>query len=215
MKAMILAAGRGERMRPLTDHCPKPLLEAGGKPLLGHHLQRLADAGIKEVVINTAWLGEQLEQALADGSRYGLQISYSREGTALETAGGIRQALPLLGEGEFLLLNGDVYCELPLSRLLAQSAPALVLVDNPPQHPGGDFALIAGKVHNAPRQYTYAGLAKLHSSLFTGLAPGHSALGPLLRQWAEQKLLSGLYYRGYWQDVGTPERLAQLRKHLQ
>lgn len=213
MKAMILAAGRGERMRPLTDHCPKPLLPVAGQPLVAYHLQRLAAAGIREVVINTAWLAEQLPKALGDGSAFGLHIHYSHEGTALETAGGIRRALPWLGE-EFLLLNGDVYCDLDLALLAAQPAPCLVLVDNPPQHPLGDFGLVGPKVVNSPRQYTYAGLAKLQAHLFEALPDGHGALGPLLRQWSEQGLLQGLHHKGYWQDVGTPERLTRLDADL-
>ncbi|WP_417359535.1 N-acetylmuramate alpha-1-phosphate uridylyltransferase MurU [Gallaecimonas pentaromativorans] len=215
MKAMILAAGRGERMRPLTDHTPKPLLVAGGKPLIVHHLERLAAAGIKEVAINTAWLGEQLPKALGDGSAFGLSIHYSHEGEALETAGGIRRALPMLGNGPFLLVNGDVYCDADISLLMAAKAPTLLLVDNPPQHPDGDFGLIDGQVVNTPRHYTYAGIALLDTALFEGLAEGHGALGPLLRQWADEGRLGGLYHGGYWQDVGTPARLEALNHYLE
>ncbi|WKE66144.1 nucleotidyltransferase family protein [Gallaecimonas kandeliae] len=214
MKAMILAAGRGERMRPLTDRCPKPLLSAGGKPLIVHHIERLRAAGIQELVINTAWLGEQFPAALGDGRAFGVNIQYSHEGTALETAGGIRRALPLLGEGDFLLVNGDVYCDCDFEAVAAAKAPSLLLVDNPPQHPGGDFGLVGGLVANEPRQYTYAGIAKLDSRLFVALPEGHGALGPLLRRWADEGRLGGLYHGGYWQDVGTPERLEALDAFL-
>ncbi|WP_341502977.1 N-acetylmuramate alpha-1-phosphate uridylyltransferase MurU [Gallaecimonas sp. GXIMD4217] len=214
MKAMILAAGRGERMRPLTDHTPKPLLEAGGRPLIQYHLQRLAAAGVREVVINTAWLGEQLPAVLGDGSRFGVSIHYSHEGQALETAGGIRRALPLLGEGDFLLVNGDIYCDLPLERLLAAPSGTLVLVDNPDHNPGGDFALADGRIAEAGRRLTYAGLARLPLAWFANLPQGHGALGPLLRQWAKAGRLHGLHHQGYWLDVGTPQRLAALDRQL-
>ncbi|WP_319018127.1 N-acetylmuramate alpha-1-phosphate uridylyltransferase MurU [Gallaecimonas mangrovi] len=212
---MILAAGRGERMRPLTDHTPKPLLKAAGLPLIEHHLWRLKSAGITDVVINTAWLGEQLPKTLGDGSRFGLRLLFSHEGTALETAGGIRRALPLLGGGDFLLVNGDVYCDCNLQSLLSANAPTLLLVDNPPQHPGGDFGLQDGRVVNQPKQFTYAGIALLSSALFQSLGDGVAALGPLLRQWADAGILHGQHYGGYWQDVGTPERLRQLNQYLE
>ncbi len=215
MKAMILAAGRGERMRPLTDHTPKPLLKAGGKALIQYHLERLAAAGIKAVVINTAWLGEQLPRALGDGSAFGVDIHYSHEGQALETAGGIRKALPLLGDGDFLLVNGDVYCDLPLAELLSAPGGTLVMVDNPAHNPQGDFALADGLLGEEGLRLTYGGLARLPSRWFADLPQGHGALGPLLRQWAGQGRLHGLHHQGYWLDVGTPQRLVALDEHLQ
>jgi MurNAc alpha-1-phosphate uridylyltransferase len=217
MKAMILAAGRGERMRPLTDHTPKPLLRAAGKRLIEYHLEALAEADFSEVVINHAHLGTQIEQALGDGSRYGLRIRYSPEEEALETGGGIFRALPLLGDAPFLVINGDVWCDYPLARLRQRCVEQahLVLVDNPPHHPKGDFVLCSERVHDEPGQrLTFSGIGIYHPSLFSGCKAGAFALAPLLRQAMAAGTVSGEYYRGRWFDIGTPERLQQLDELL-
>ncbi len=216
MKAMILAAGRGERMRPLTDHTPKPLLPVAGKPLIVHHLEALRAAGIHELVINTGHLGEQLPAALGDGRAWGVHILYSPEPPqALETGGGIFQALPLLGSEPFLVVNGDVWSDCPFARL--PTAPAglahLVLVDNPPHHPEGDFALMAnGEVRESSGQpqLTYSGISVLRPELFGDCAPGRFPLGPLLRRAMAAGQISGEHYGGGWRDIGTPQRLAEL-----
>ena len=221
MKAMILAAGRGERMRPLTDTTPKPLLEAGGRPLIVWHLQALARAGFNEVVINHAWLGDRIEAALGDGAQYGLRIRYSPEPSgALETAGGILQALPWLGPDPFLVINGDIWCDYPLERLadrpLASTDSAhLVMVDNPPWHPGGDFVLEGGrlKTEGGPR-LTFSGIGVYAPALFADLAPGKRPLAPLLRAAMAEGRVSGEHYRGQWFDIGTPARLQQLDARL-
>ncbi len=224
MKAMILAAGKGERMRPLTLTTPKPLLQAGGQPLIGYHLQRLRDAGLCEVVINHAWLGQQIERTLGDGTDYGLRIEYSREAEPLETAGGIRQALPLLTSSEqdwFLVINGDIWCDFDLHRLVPPQRPGLqavlVLVANPDHNPDGDFHLAADQRVQAdgPHKLTFAGISLLHRSLFDGLQPGRHALAPLLRQAMSQQRVAGLHHTGQWYDIGTPERLAELDRRLQ
>ncbi len=217
-KAMILAAGRGERMRPLTDTTPKPLLEAGGKRLIEYHLQHLQQAGIEEVVINHAWLGEKIEAALGDGSRYGLQIHYSPEAEALETAGGIIQALPLLGSAPFLVINGDIYTDYDFKRLPVRIAGAvhLVLVPNPAQHPEGDFVLNAdGYVEDQgePR-LTFSGIGIYDPLFFKDCQPGRQALAPLLRQAMQRQQVTGELYYGHWYDIGTPERLQALDKFL-
>jgi MurNAc alpha-1-phosphate uridylyltransferase len=218
MRAMILAAGRGERMRPLTDSTPKPLLQVGGKRLIEYHLEALAGAGFHEVVINHAHLGEQIEQVLGDGSRYGVSIHYSCEGEALETGGGIFHALPLLGEGPFLVVNGDVWCDYPFSRLreVETAAAHLVLVPNPPQHPNGDFLLHDGIVSDAGEgeRLTFSGIGLYHPSLFDGCEPGAFALAPLLRRAMDDGRVSGELYAGRWFDIGTPQRLAQLDQIL-
>ncbi len=220
MKAMILAAGRGERLRPLTDQLPKPLIEVGGKPLVVWHLERLAEAGIGEVVINLAHLGELIEQSLGDGRAWGLSLTYSREAEPLETAGGLALARAHLGEQPFLLVNGDVYCEYPLAALrarLSNSALAhLVLVANPSFHPGGDFSLHAGRVGNdATPRYTYAGVAVISPQLVNSVTPGTRArLAPLLRAAADAGRVSGELYEGAWTDVGSAERLAALDARL-
>ncbi len=217
MKAMILAAGRGERMRPLTDTTPKPLLRAGGCTLIEHHIIALATAGIRDLVINHAHLGAQIEAALGDGAHYGVQIRYSAEGEALETGGGILRALPLLGTVPFLVVNGDVWTDYPYARL--PQAPAglahLVLVDNPGHHPDGDFALAGGKVSadGAPK-LTFSGIGVYRPELFAGCADGRFALAPLLRRAMADGRVSGEYYAGRWLDVGTPERLALLEQWL-
>jgi N-acetyl-alpha-D-muramate 1-phosphate uridylyltransferase len=220
MKAMLLAAGRGERLRPLTDAIPKALVEAGGKPLIGWHLERLARAGIAEAVINVSHLGERIVERIGDGARYGLRISYSRERERLETAGGIANALGLLGPAPFLLVNADVYCECDFSRLkqvpLGGRLAHLVLVPNPPHRVKGDFSLRGGVIGDAPApRYTYSGVAVMHPTLVAPVTPGDKApLAPLLYDAAARGLLGGELYEGLWQDVGTIERLAELEKSL-
>ena len=221
MKAMLLAAGRGERLRPLTDTVPKALVEAGGKPLIGWHLERLAKAGFREAVINVSHLGERIVEKLGDGKRYGVQLRYSREPERLETAGGIANALPLLGREPFLLVNADVYCEVDFARLrahrLGERLAHLVLVPNPPHKVKGDFSLRDGLVVGddpAPR-YTYAGVALMDPALVAPVKPGEKApLAPLLYDAARRKRLGGELYEGLWQDVGTLERLAELEAQL-
>lgn len=217
MKAMILAAGRGERMRPLTDHTPKPLLVAGGKPLIVHHLERLARAGFRDLAVNHAHLGDRIEAALGDGSRWGVQITYSPEATALETGGGIFRALPLLGPGPFLVVNGDVWTDLDFSHLALPTGNLahLILVDNPPHHPHGDFYLANGLVRAAPPQpdqprLTFSGIGVYHPDLFKGCRPGAFPLAPLLRAAMAEERVTGEHYRGLWLDIGTPERLSDL-----
>lgn len=217
MKAMILAAGLGKRMRPLTDHCPKPLLPVAGKPLIVHHLERLREAGIHEVVINISYRAEQIIDALSDGSAFGLRIHWSRETTPLETGGGIQQALPLLGESPFLLINGDVWCEaLPDQHALKDDDLAhLVLVENPSHHPDGDFGLMEGRVNQtSTKRLTYAGLSVIHPALLSGQPQGAFALAPLLRAAIDNQQVSGERHAGLWVDVGTPERLAALENQL-
>ena len=217
MKAMILAAGRGERMRPLTQSIPKPLLRVGGQSLIEYHLYALARNGIREVVINLSWLGEQISTYLGDGQRYGLRISYSQEGAIpLETAGGIIQALPLLGDAPFLLVNGDIYSEFDFAALPAKiSGDAhLLLVDNPAHHPQGDFALHGERLALQGDRLTYSGIGIYSPRLFAQLAPGIRPLAPLLREAIERGAISGQYFHGQWWDVGTPERLQQLDKFL-
>ena len=218
MKAMILAAGRGERMRPLTDTCPKPLLAAGGKPLIAWHIERLAAAGIVELVINHAHLGQMIEDTLGDGSAFGVRIRYSPEGSALETAGGIARALPLLGDAPFLVVNGDVFCDADfagLRRAAEELNPVrcahLLLVANPEHNPGGDFGLTPdGLVHEGEgERLTFSGLGAYHPALFAGLSPDAPAkLAPLLRAAMARNRVSGARLLGRWVDVGTPERLA-------
>ena len=217
---MILAAGRGERLRPLTDSVPKAMVPAGGKPLISWHLERLAAAGAREAVVNVSHLAERIVQGIGDGGRFGLRIAYSREPEPLETAGGIAQARPLLGEAPFLLVNADVYCEIDFTRLLGRSLEGrlahLVLVQNPRHRTDGDFSLEQGLVGNegSPR-YTYAGIAVMSPALVAGVRAGDKApLAPLLRAAAARRLLSGELHRGMWQDVGTAERLAELETHL-
>jgi MurNAc alpha-1-phosphate uridylyltransferase len=215
VKAMILAAGRGERMRPLTDHTPKPLLRAGGHCLIEYHILALARAGITELVINHAHLGSQIEQALGDGSRYGVGISYSPEGEgrALETGGGIFRALPLLGPEPFIVVNGDVYCDYPFENLLTVPGGLahLVLVDNPPHHPQGDFVLSEGRVLDADgKRLTFSGIGLYRPELFEGCEAGAFPLAPLLRQAMARGQVTGEHYRGLWMDIGTPQRLQEL-----
>ncbi len=221
MKAMILAAGRGERMRPLTDNCPKPLLKIGQYHLIEYHLFALKKAGFKEVVVNHAWLGKQIEAALGDGSRYQLKITYSAEARALETAGGIRQALPLLVTAKqpyFLVINGDIFCDYPFERILQKklaSQAHLVMVDNPRHHPDGDFYLHNHLLSLTPasattQRLTFSGIGVYHRDFFATLKPEKQALAPLLKQAISNHQVSGEHYHGQWVDVGTPQRLQQL-----
>lgn len=223
---MILAAGRGERMRPLTDRIPKPLLPVGGKPLIAWHLEHLARAGLREVVINHAYLGAQIEAALGDGARWGLAIAYSPEPEgALETAGGIANALPLLGYQEpFLVINGDTWCDWDMARAVQLPAPDqlahLVLVPNPPHHPQGDFSLCGREVDvdlaiSGAQVYTFSGIGIYRPQLFAGIERGRPAkLAPLLRSAMEAGRVSGELHGGRWVDVGTPQRLLALDAEL-
>lgn len=219
MKAMILAAGRGKRMRPLTDHTPKPLLEVGGRALIVHQIRRLRDAGITELVINHAHLGEQIEQALGDGSAYDVRIQYSPEGPgqALETGGGIHRALALLGPEPFLVVNGDIWCDLNYRclRISEQDLAQIVLVDNPPHHPEGDFALRAGRARlDVGPRLTFAGIGLYRPQLFAHCAPGAFPLAPLLRAAMTAGRCGALHHTGIWLDIGTPERLQTLDSML-
>ena len=228
--AMILAAGRGERMRPLTDHTPKPLLQVGGKPLIVWHIERLRAAGFAHIVINHAHLGQQIEDALGNGAALGVSIEYSREVSALETAGGIATALPLIESEVFTVVNGDIYCEYdfsqldePMARLAAGYDQAhLVLVDNPSHHPQGDFVLDCGRVTNAdipltphPARFTFSGIGVYHRALFAHTPAGEKApLAPLLRLAIDAGRVSGEHFGGRWVDVGTPARLNALDEEL-
>ena len=229
MYAMILAAGRGERMRPLTDTLPKPLLPVLGKPLIVYHLQKLAAAGYVDVVINQAWLGHELSAALGDGAKWHININYIDEGNqALETAGGIHNALPLLPEDYFLVVNGDIHTDFDF-KLLPTSLPTgilahLVMVDNPAHNVSGDFALTTLLPNSKqPRsilnsdgvsKLTFAGIGLYHRDLFSTLLPGAAPLGPLLRQAMAAKKITGQHHAGQWTDVGTPERLIKLEQEL-
>ncbi len=240
---MILAAGRGERMRPLTDHTPKPLLKVGGKPLIVWHLERLANAGFKEIVINHAHLGHMIEAALGNGAAWGVSIQYSPEKIALETAGGIANALHLLTENgktvePFLVVNGDTYTDFNFAALTHLSAPSpfkgegwgggekvkhlahLVLVNNPPQHPNGDFAIENGRLKhtggiNNIGMLTFSGVGVYHTALFADIVKGQPAkLAPLLRKAIDKHAATAQYYQGVWHDIGTPERLKELDESL-
>lgn len=217
MKAMILAAGRGERMRPLTDHTPKPLLQVGGRRLIEYHIQNLVSAGIKELVINHAHLGDQIERFLGDGSRYGAIIQYSGEEQALETGGGIFNALPRLGDAPFVVVNGDVWTDYSFDNLpsVVNGLAHLVLVDNPEHHPQGDFCLQNGLVLNdAEPRLTFSGISVLSPRLFNSCSQGAFPLAPLLRQAMQTGGVTGEHYEGEWCDVGTPERLTCLDQKL-
>lgn len=217
---MVLAAGRGERMRPLTDHEPKPLLRVAGKRLIEYHLERLAAGGFREVVINTAWHGEQIEAALGGGAQFGLSIAYSHERPeALETGGGIFNALPLLGPAPFLLVNGDVWTDIDFGALRRQppanSLAHLVLVPNPPQHARGDFLLEQGKIAEGEgARRTYSGVGIYSPGMFAGCTPGKFPLLPLLRQAIAARRLTGELHGGRWYDIGTIERLNALDAEL-
>ncbi len=219
MRAMILAAGRGKRMRPLTDTTPKPLLTAGGKPLIVWHIERLVAAGITQIIINHAWLGEQIEHALGDGSAFGAQLAYSPEATALETAGGIAKALPFFGEHPFLVMNGDVWCDWDPAQavghargLVDRNALAwLLLVDNPPHHPEGDFLIPP----LAPHALTFSGIGIYRPDLFAGVTGDKPVrLAPLLHQALKDRQVEANRHTGYWTDVGTPDRLETLNQNL-
>jgi len=216
MKALIFAAGRGERMRPLTDATPKPLLHAGGKRLIEWHLQRLARAGVHDIVINTSHLAEQFPAALGDGSPWGLRIAYSyEEPEPLETGGGMLRALPLLGAEPFIAINGDIWTDFDFSILPHDPAGLahLVLVDNPQHHPVGDFCLEHGLIFDEPR-LTFAGIGVYRPELLAGQRNGEFALAPILRAAMRQEQISGEHFRGAWCDIGTPQRLAELDARL-
>jgi MurNAc alpha-1-phosphate uridylyltransferase len=218
MKAMVLAAGRGERLRPLTDHTPKPLLRVRGRPLIEYLLEALAAAGVHDIVVNVAWLGAQVRESLGDGRRFGVAIVYSDENAhALETGGGIHKALPLLGPGPFLVVNGDLWTRYPFASLLAPDLLSgtdlahLVLVPNPPQHPRGDFALADGRVRvEGASRHTFSGIGVYRAALFDGCQTGAFPLAPLLRAAAGSDRVAGSLYTGEWQDIGSPERLRAL-----
>lgn len=223
MKAMILAAGLGNRMRPLTDHLPKPLICVAGKPLIEYHLEKLSDAGITEVIINVAYLGEKIIQHLGDGSRWNLQIRYSHEQEPLETGGAIAKALPLLGNEPFLLINADVWCDIDFSWFVGQSLPpaggaTLLLVDNPSFHQQGDFGLGANGqiILDVPQKFTFAGISVVDPALIADY-PERREKFPLveaLRYAINKNTLNGQYFTGYWSDVGTPLRLSEVESHL-
>jgi len=222
MKAMILAAGYGKRLRPLTETTPKPLLPVGGKPLMQHHIERLAAAGIRDLVINTSWLAEQIEDYFADGAEFGVSIDWSRESQPLETGGGIAHALPLLGDQPFLLINGDIWTDFPIQSIAVRELPSdrdgwLLLVDNPEHNPQGDFGLIDGQlVSEAQQKYTFSGVSLLRPQLFS-LADRSNACFPLrdiLRPAIDGGRISGEIYNGQWCDVGTVERYRQIDSQL-
>lgn len=221
MKAMLLAAGLGTRMRPLTDRTPKPLLPVAGRPLLAWHLEKLAAAGFRDVVVNCAWLGEQIEAFIGDGSQFGLRVSVSREAEPLETGGGIFRALPLLGEAPFAVINGDIWTDYPLHKLREIDAARdgmrafLVLIDNPPHNARGDFFLSTDNAVTREGEggpLTFAGISVLHPQLFAGCSAGKFSLVPLLTRAMGEGLVRGEHYRGQWLDVGTPERLREAER---
>jgi N-acetyl-alpha-D-muramate 1-phosphate uridylyltransferase len=223
LKAMLLAAGRGERMRPLTDHMPKPLLEVGGKPLIVWHIENLVRAGIRQIVINHAHLGTQIEKALGDGSKFGAHIQYSSEGKALETAGGIANALHLLGDKPFAVINGDIFCDYDFANLRERiaaliangDAAHLLLVNNPAQHPNGDFGLQQQRITDNSPKLTFSGIGIYQPALFAGIPRGGIApLAPLLRAQITLGKVSGEHHQGLWVDVGTPQRLAELDSQI-
>ena len=219
MKAMILAAGRGERMRPLTDTLPKPLLEVHGKPLIVHHLENLSKSGFKDVIINIAHLGYKIPEALGDGSRWGLTISYSdeQESGALESLGGIVKALPLLGDEPFLVVNGDVFCDYAFEYDfdLSDKMAHLILVPNPPHNEKGDFGLEGSLVCNkSDDMVTFSGIGYYNPKIFKNSEPTKAPLAPLLRKMIEKKEISGELYRGIWHDIGTPQRLQTINENF-
>ena len=218
MKAMILAAGRGERMRPLTDHTPKPLIKAGGRPLIEHLITGLVAGGIPEIIVNTAHLGHLVEETLGDGSRLGASIHYSPEGEALETGGGIFQALPLLGNAPFLVINGDIATDFPFKSLRNRNIDLahLVLVPNPEHHPHGDFGLSEGQaLDGGEPRFTFGGIGVYHPDLFKNEKPGRFPLAPLLRKGMAEQKVSAELYSGLWMDIGTIERLAAFDQMIQ
>ncbi len=219
MKAMILAAGRGERMRPLTDTLPKPLLEVHGKPLIMHHLENLSKSGFRDVIINIAHLGYKIPEALGDGSRWGLNITYSDEqkSGALESLGGIVKALPLLGDETFLVVNGDIFCDYKFKRDfdLGKKMAHLILVPNPPHNEKGDFGLEDSLVCNkSDNMVTFSGIGYYNPKIFTNSEPTKAPLAPLLREMIEKKEISGELYRGIWHDIGTPQRLQKINENF-
>ena len=220
MKAMLLAAGKGTRMLPLTATTPKPLLTAGGRTLIEHQIRKLKAAGFTEFVINHAWLGAQIEAALGDGSKLGVKIGWSREGEPLETAGGILRALPLLGTEPFVIVNADIWTDYSFAKLrtaLSKNDLAhLVLVSNPEHHPRGDFSLASGRLEQlqTTQRYTYSGIAVFHPQLFAGMSDGKAPLLPLLQKAIALGRASGEFFDGDWVDVGTPERLAALDRRI-
>ena len=220
MKALIFAAGRGERMRPLTDKLPKPLLEVGGKALIEYALENLANAGFKEVVINLAYLGKQIQDFCGDGARWDVSIQYSDEGeSALETAGGIVKALPLLGKAPFLAVNSDILCNYPLATLRTKTilGAHLVMIKNPSHHPDGDFAVDEGGFlsEDGASKLTFSGIGVYHPDLFYGIPPEPLKLRPILEQAIQNRRVSAEQFNGYWADIGTPERLAEINDALQ
>lgn len=214
MNAMILAAGRGERMMPLTKNTPKPLLKVRGITLIEHTILALKKANITKIVINTAYLGEQIQSYLGDGERFEVQITYSTEKTALETAGGIIQALPLLGKQPFVVINSDILCNYDLSKLTLPNASLahLLLINNPAHNLNGDFGLTQNKITLENKKYTFAGIGIYHPDLFTPFLHNTKKLRlyPLLKIALSKKKLSGESYSGYWQDIGTAKRLSQV-----
>jgi MurNAc alpha-1-phosphate uridylyltransferase len=222
---MILAAGRGERMRPLTDRTPKPLIPVSGRPLIAHLIERLARAGLTELVVNVSHLADQVERGLGDGSALGVRLAYSRESQALETGGGIAYALPLLGDEPFVVVNSDIYCDFDFARLIAVATTLgtrgarahLVLVDNPAHHPGGDFSLSGDKVSSdGAERLTFSGIGLYLPELFAGVTRGSKcALAALLKPAMAIGAITGEHHRGLWMDVGTPQRLAELERKLQ
>ena len=219
MRAMILAAGRGERMRPLTDHTPKPLLGVAGKPMIQYHIEALAAAGVSEMVINLAWLGQQIRTSIGDGSRFDVRIQYSDEGeAALETGGGVFKALPFLagpsGVDPFLVVSGDVWTEYPLGaamkKLAADDMAHFVVVPNPDFHARGDFGLAGDRLTDTGERYTYANIGVMRPEFFAGCRPGKFPLAPLMFDWIRKGRVSGELYRGVWHNVGTPQQLQQI-----
>ena len=217
MKAMILAAGRGERMRPLTDNCPKPLLEVGGKKLIEYHIHALVSSGISDIIINHAYLGKQIEEYLGDGSRYDTNIMYSPEAEALETGGGIFKALPLLGDAPFVLVNGDVWTDYEFNKLPTEldSLAHLVMISNPPHNTKGDFSLADDLLsQSGENKLTYSGIGVYHPDLFSECSAGRFPLAPLLKAAMDGNKITGEHFTGQWVDVGTPERLTELDEML-
>ena len=220
MRAMILAAGHGTRMKPLTDHTPKPLLKVGDKPLIVWHIEKLKKAGIENIIINIAWLGDQIPKALGDGSQFGVNLEYSDEQKdgALETAGGIIKALPFFSGEPFLVVNGDIWCDYEFSNtnpLKAEKLAHLVLVNNPEHNPEGDFALSNTVVKlKGNNKHTFSGIGYYHPDLFKELPQGKRPLAPSLREAMDKNNVSGEHFAGDWRDIGTPERLEELDKLL-
>lgn len=225
MKAMILAAGLGERLKPLTLSTPKPLLKAAGKPLIQYHVENLAAAGVTEIVVNTCWLGEQIQAFLGDGSAFGVEIAWSEEESPLETGGGICNALPLLGDAPFLVINGDIWCDCPLRRLVTEGLPEkseahLILVNNPAHNPAGDFVLggngLMQFATSGNQTHTFSGISLLHPRLFSRWH-GNGIKFPLrdvLKSAIQEERVTGELYSGAWSDVGTVERLDELNRRL-